>query len=101
MGSLTSRPKVPATIARPTIITVPMAASVSTYAPPAAVLPDSVNVTTSSDPEQMDETVQAEARSMGLLNRSRGRLSTVLTGFRGVLTQAASGAGQRKTLLGE
>ncbi len=45
-----------------------------------------------------EETLQERANNV--LQRSRGRLGTVLSGFRGVLTQSDMTV-QRKTLLGE
>ena len=47
-----------------------------------------------------DEQKQAEQREKSLLGRSRSRIGTILTGFRGILSPAESD-GQRKTLLGE
>lgn len=41
----------------------------------------------------------AQQRQQSLLSRSRSRLGTILTGFRGVLSPV--GEDQRKTLLGE
>lgn len=91
MGSLASRPKVPA--AQPVqYVYVPPATS--SYVPPAAP------VNTSTDtPAPTESEVQASARSVNLLERRRGRLGTVLTSFRGLLKDTVSGA--RKTLLGE
>lgn len=41
------------------------------------------------------------ARTQSLLQRGRGRLGTVLTGFRGLLGEQAVQQARRKTLLGE
>lgn len=91
MGSLASRPKVPAPKPLPVYMAPPLppmpAPVVNTPTPPSAVTPS-------------DEERQAEARSMALLDRRRGAFSTVLTGFRGLLNTSNSSA-QRKTLLGE
>lgn len=116
MGSLTSRPSVPR-YQQPVYITTP----VPTPAP-VAVTP---SVTETEEPEATDtatNTAQADTQSaqngqdnasevaaaqgdeakrdQNLLSRSRGRLSTIRTGFSGILTQAAQG-GASKTLLGE
>lgn len=47
-----------------------------------------------------DVPTQAEQREKNLLSRSRSRIGTILTGFRGILSPAETD-GQRKTLLGE
>lgn len=89
MGSLASRPKAPK-VSQPVSYYVPVAPSA-----PAAPLP------TGQTPAVPDnETVAAQARGLGLLSRSRGNLSTILTSFRGILGRNES-APQRKTLLGE
>lgn len=46
------------------------------------------------------EPTPAEQREKNLLSRSRSRIGTILTGFRGILSPAESDS-QRKTLLGE
>lgn len=88
MGSLASRPKAPK-----------MPAQVAYYAPSA---PSPTVAPTGQTPAAVpdNETAAAQARGLGLLSRSRGNLSTILTGFRGILGQNAT-APQRKTLLGE
>lgn len=97
MGSLTSRPEIPAT---PQPVFVPMPAPVTSPSPPAPQTP----VEDSAAPEQESESGAGDngetRRSSNLLSRNRGRLSTVLTGFRGLLSEAAAPSG-RKTLLGE
>ena len=98
MGSLTSRPKIPAA-PKPVVISVPAPAATPS---PAAV----TNISTPAGnsvpdaPEPTDEQVQEEARKSNLLSRSRGAFSTVLTGFRGILSDS-NGTSGRKTLLGE
>lgn len=92
MGSLASRPKTPA------VQTVYM----PVYTPPPSTPPSSAPPV--SGPEDAPATPSAEEqvaarRSASLLDRRRGVLSTVLTGFRGLLNQTA--ATPRKTLLGE
>lgn len=91
MGSMSSRPTAPAAAA-PTVVYY----NVPSYTPPAAPVTD-----TTPDSAAAAESAKAEARSMGLLNRSRGVFSTVLTGFRGILSQPNDTGAQRKTLLGE
>ena len=85
MGSLASHPKPPA---QPQYVPV-------YYTAPTPV--------TSPDPVPTGQTPEAEPtparRNASLLERSRGVLSTVLTGFRGVLSQTTTQP--RKTLLGE
>ena len=90
MGSLASRPKVPAN--QPVqYVYVP---ATSSYTPPANAID-----TPAATPSPSDEEVQVNARSANLLQRRRGRLGTVLTSFRGLLNDTVRGA--RKTLLGE
>lgn len=81
MGSLSSRPKVPSQ--SPIVYYTPTPAS-------------SGQTDTPSDPE----TDPSEARKNNLLQRGRGRFSTIQTSFRGLLSLADSSSG-RKTLLGE
>jgi hypothetical protein len=92
MGSLTSRPKVPSVPQIQTVyVPAPAATSVATPVTqaPSSATPDDAPVPT---PET--------ARQQSLLGRSRGRLSTVLTGFRGILDDSTRSSGH-KTLLGE
>lgn len=85
MGSLASHPKPPA---QPQYVPV-------YYTAPAPVTPPEPAPT-----GQTPEIDPAPARrNASLLERSRGVLSTVLTGFRGVLSQTTTQP--RKTLLGE
>lgn len=83
MGSLSSRPKVPA------VQTV--------YYEPAPVSSGSGGNTTPTT--ETDEGGQ-ETQKSNLLERSRGRLSTIKTSFRGLLS-LADAAPKKKTLLGE
>lgn len=111
MGSLTSRPSIPQVQQQPVFISVPAAAPPPP--PPAnqgaAVVPPGAPDTSfgagadtagSGAAGTPTEESQRLAREDNLLRRSRGRLGTVLTGFSGILSQAAGQAG-RKTLLGE
>ena len=87
MGSLASRPKTPA-VQPVQYVYMPASSysSSSAAATPASAAPS-------------DDNVQTGARNQNLLERRRGRLGTVLTGFRGLLNDTMGGA--RKTLLGE
>ena len=109
MGSITSRPQIPAQSA-PVIVTVPAASY--PYAPPAndAAPPPAASAPATSaatgaipapatEPAANEDAVKSAARNAGLLDRRRGVLGTVLTGVRGLLNQGATAA--RKTLLGE
>ncbi len=90
MGSLSSRPKVPASTTQPVIYTIQQPASTaSAVTESAAETGDSVSTESA-----------AAARENNLLSRSRGRLATISTGFRGILNQSVE-QNQRKTLLGE
>lgn len=85
MGSLTSRPK---------------AAGAAATATPQVVYasaPETVSVP--SDP-LIDEKTSAIQRAENILRRSRSRLGTVLTSFKGILAPSELGT-QRKNLLGE
>lgn len=86
MGDIQGRPKTPA----PQVVYVPQYVYTNTSG------------TSATTPEEIktDEQKQAENREKNLLSRSRSRLGTVLTGFRGILSPVETDA-QRKTLLGE
>ena len=87
MGSMTSRPKLPP-VQQPMFISVPTSMPApATPMPPAAQEYGAAN----DNP--------AKQRAASLLNRDRGRLGTIMTGFRGLLS-SGNGIG-RKTLLGE
>lgn len=89
MGSLTSRPKAAsAPVSAPQVVYVPAVSSTSS------------NPASSPDSAEVDETVTAAQRAENVLRRSRSRLGTVLTSFRGILTPSDVGT-QRKNLLGE
>lgn len=80
MGSLKSGPKAPST---PQVVYVPTpVTAVETVIQPSA------------------EENAAMARTQSLLSRSRGRLGTIATSFRGFLSEKETGV-KRKTLLGE
>lgn len=88
MGSFASRPKTPSVQYVPVYTPTP-----TTTTPPPSTGTDT-GTTTPTD----DETRSAQ-RAASLLERGRGRLSTITTGFRGLLSQGDTP--QRKTLLGE
>ena len=84
MGGLIGTPKAPPP--RPVRV-------VQAPAPPPPPAPEEPDV-----PDE--EEIQSERRRENLLRRNRGRLGTVLTGFRGLLS-LNDNATQRKNLLGE
>lgn len=119
MGSLTSRPSVPRyqqpQIKRvPVIQSAPAAPVQPTAAAASEVKPSQVDATEQAAdlPRRNDTTTGSDASSVtpplgdqdtrdrNLLSRSRGRLSTIRTGFKGALLQPTS-ARPIKTLLGE
>lgn len=92
MGSLTSRPKAPS---------VPQVQSVYVPAPVAApVITPAMQTPSSAAPDDAETPTPETVRQQSLLDRSRGRISTVLTGFRGILDDNTRPSGH-KTLLGE
>jgi hypothetical protein len=86
MGSLSSRPTVPAA---PQIISQPI-----TQTPAAPVTP--LVAAPAIDPVAQE----SARRTQSLLRRNRGITGTIQSGFRGLLAQSENAA-QRKTLLGE
>ncbi|MAZ76279.1 MAG: hypothetical protein CMH31_03140 [Micavibrio sp.] len=84
MGSLTKRPKIPKQV------------------PPVKTIyvnnPTSPEVTAVST-EASEAQVTSEERKESLLRRTRGRLGTIFTGFKGFLSEGEQST--RKTLLGE
>jgi hypothetical protein len=94
MGSLFSSPK-PVAIAapQPYYVAMPPQPQPATTPAPSPTPSGSGGGTTPSTP------VPETASQAGLLDRSRGILSTVLTGFDGILTNATTPQG--KSLLGE
>lgn len=97
MGSLISKPKTPP-MTSPAIYTIPAPVYMPPPAPSAAVTVSPVG-SESPTPVVSDEDRQTQTRAAGLLERRRGVMSTVLTGFRGLLGETS--AAPRKTLLGE
>ena len=76
-------------------------ATVPTYQPSVVSVP-TPTVTESAPESASEEDIREDVRQESLLRRSRGRLGTVFTGFRGLLSESANSADTtRKTLLGE
>ena len=89
MGSIASHPKIPA-------------AAQTVYVPvytPAATATTAATQAEQPSGNAPDTSTAANVQNSNLLERSRGVLSTVLTGFRGILSE--TNTPQRKTLLGE
>jgi hypothetical protein len=96
MGSLTARPRI-STGASTNATTVTQPLPHISTSPPEESADTSAAQTTGTESESADIHM---ARSLSLLSRDRGRLGTILTGFRGLLSQSNQNNG-RKTLLGE
>jgi hypothetical protein len=84
MGNITDKPKAPS----PQVIYVPQ----TVYEP--------VSGNSGSNDNSGGIPSAAEMREKSLLSRSRSKIGTIMTGFRGLLTPL-TGDAQRKTLLGE
>ena len=94
MGDITGRPKAPSQ----QVVYVPQ------YVYPETGSGGSSDVgsgTKSNTGETPDAPTQAEQREKNLLGRSRSRIGTILTGFRGILAPNSHTDSTRKTLLGE
>ena len=90
MGDISGRPKTPA----PQVVFVPQPTTQATTAQPQS--------TTSNAPPTTTETTPEKQREQNLLSRPRSRFGTILTGFRGILSESDQAqSAQRKTLLGE
>ena len=87
MGSLASRPSVPAP--QPQVVFVPQTTTIA-----------DTSTTENTNTDAADSQTESEVRQQSLLQRDRSRFGTVLTGFRGLLSLNEN-SGQRKTLLGE
>lgn len=116
MGSLTSRPSVPR-YQQPVYITTPVPTPAPVAVTPSVTETEEPQATDTATSTTQDDTQTTQGaqdgtsglaatqgdevkRGQNLLSRSRGRLSTIRTGFSGILTQAAQGSAA-KTLLGE
>ncbi len=95
MGSLSSRPSVPAPT-QPQVVFIPSQPTTST---PTTAAPQSDAAETGGGDSSVPQSA-SEAREQSLLRRSRGRFGTVQTSFRGLLGLSNTDTG-RKTLLGE
>ena len=89
MGSITSHPVIPA--AAQTVY-------VPVYTQPSVTTATVTSPTTTATSESSEPVA---AKNTSLLKRSRGVLSTVVTGFRGLLSDGNNTTPPRKTLLGE
>ena len=91
MGSLFSGSKAPPQ--QQQIITAPPPVQ------PVITTPEPINEETGLE-TKTEEQSASEQRTQNLLRRHRGRLGTIQTGFRGLLSQTVTDK-QRKTLLGD
>ncbi len=93
MGDITGRPKTPA----PQVVYVPQ------YIETAPTSTNTSTSTTTTDGTGTDTALTPEKqREKSLLGRTRSRVGTILTSFRGILSPLDNQSGsQRKTLLGE
>lgn len=92
MGDITGRPKAPSQ----QVVYVPQ----YVYQTPSTGTGNNIG-SGNDDTENVPETpTQAEQREKNLLSRSRSRIGTIITGFRGILAPLENNS-QRKTLLGE
>lgn len=99
MGSLSSRPSVPAV--QPQVIFVPAQTTTqSTLQTSSSSSGGDASAGSGSDGAAAAAQTASEARTSSLLGRNRGRLGTIQTSLRGLLGLADT-SGQRKTLLGE
>lgn len=96
MGDITGRPKAP----EPQVVYVPQ----YVYTSPSTVASQSGGGTgpsqNTSREDGEENLTPDQKREKNLLSRSRSRIGTILTGFRGILAPAETQT-QRKTLLGE
>src|SRR3569623_536739 len=97
MGSLfSSANPVAVSVPQPYYVSVPAPVTTPTPSSPSSLSPTPSGSNGSTTPSTPAPTTASQA---GLLDRTRGILSTVLTGFDGILTHAT--APQGKSLLGE
>ena len=89
MGDITGRPKAPPQ----KVVYVPQ----YVYKTPSSGIVGNNNAGGDNEP---DTPTPAAQREKTLLGRSRSRIGTILTGFRGILAPLETDS-QRKTLLGE
>ena len=94
MGDIKGRPKAPSS----QIVYVPQYVYQSPVSTETGTKTNSGSTSSSADTPAVPTT--AQQREKNLLGRSRSRIGTILTGFRGILAPKDTDA-QRKTLLGE
>ncbi len=87
MGDITGRPKAPSQ----QVVYVPQYVYTNT---------PSTGTDTNNNEDNPATLTPEQQREKNLLSRSRSRVGTILTGFRGILSPSET-QGQRKTLLGE
>ena len=92
MGDITGRPKAPSQ----KVVYVPQ----YVYENPSSGTNGSGSNSGNGTNDTPDAPTAAEQREKTLLSRSRSRIGTILTGFRGILAPNDTDT-QRKTLLGE
>lgn len=90
MGDITDRPKTP----KSQVVYVPQ----YVYTPASTTPSSGSNTNVDADDDSAE--TPAQQREKNLLSRTRSRVGTILTGFRGILAPSDT-QGQRKTLLGE
>ena len=92
MGDITDRPKAP----KQQVVYVPQ----YVYTPTPSPSPSTGGTTNNNTGNDDNTPTPEQQREKSLLSRSRSRLGTILTGFRGILAPTETSS-QRKTLLGE
>jgi hypothetical protein len=92
MGDITGRPKAPSQ----KVVYVPQ----YVYDTPSSGTGGNTNSGNNGIENTPETPTPAEQREKNLLSRSRSRIGTILTGFRGILAPNDTDS-QRKTLLGE
>lgn len=92
MGDITDRPKAP----KSQVVYVPQ----YVYTPAPATPSSGSNANTDAGEDDDIAQTPEQQREKNLLSRTRSRVGTILTGFRGILAPTDT-QGQRKTLLGE
>lgn len=99
MGSVASRPRTP------TVTSRTQTSTSTNTAQDTARLQKQIEAKLAKELEEKRLQEEREQRESNLLRRARGRLGTILTGFRGILNDGAAvesaNNNTRKTLLGE
>lgn len=101
MGNVKSAPKTPKTqivyVTQP-VYTSPVSSGTGSVA--STVSSSTSNSSSTATQGEEEKQTSAQKREASLLSRSRSRLGTILTGFRGILAPVNETT-QRKKLLGE